>query len=278
MSNQYRPLLIGAFVVLAAVAVTVAWQVRPGQAQFVNDPAAQADYGQSLQRATNQPRLTVHMSLRSNGPPTKSVGGGGGRSVTRYVVRSWRSSRIAVHERTSSNAPAFLAPVSIVLMNHQLCLSRGGDRWVCSPTHRIADSWYIRAYLLGGLVGNLRFQQGSTTRTGGIRIRFSGGGILGCTPAGAGAGTRKGYTWCSFKRLDSKTKQQRITGQLTIDRHSGLPRRLTASQSLPQHSVSETATFSYGGRFTVGLPAHYVAVPCMSYVPAIHCIELGKAH
>jgi hypothetical protein len=99
--------------------------------------------------------------------------------------------------------------------------------------------------------------------------------MLGCTPAGAGARTLQGYGWCRYGDLDQTQQRNAVTGKLLIDRATLLPRALTARGVGTLSPVNERVSFRRGGHFTVSLPSRARHVPCMSWVPAIHCIELS---
>ncbi len=137
----------------------------------------------------------------------------------------------------------------------------------------------MNAYLLGGWVDHVTFSPTPSPIVGYARpelfLSISGRGLLGCTPAGAGAGTKQGYHWC---RPVDRYGTGAVSAQLVIDRRSGLPLRFTANASAEspawRSSQREDVTFSYTDPVAIRLPRAR-RVPCLSWIPAIHCIELG---
>lgn len=271
-----RPLLVIGSVFAAACAAAVGIYAlghdtaRPIE---VNDPAAQRLYSHSLMLAAKQPHLTVYTETTWT---AQGDLGGIDRVVVTTRIRSagWRG--VSVQNRRTGGLPG--SPFSIILASRTLCVKLEPGGWGCAPAHPVSAAWYIRQYLLGGRVAHVRYWIASRPRRSpSLTIHFAGRGVLGCTPAGAGEGTSQGYRWCRFRDLDQQLQNLPVTGELVIDRASWLPRELTARGAGSLSPVIETAAFQYGGGFTVARPAHGCHIPCMSLVPALHCVEL-RAH
>jgi hypothetical protein len=77
------------------------------------------------------------------------------------------------------------------------------------------------------------------------------------------------YHWCEPSQVQGNPQ---VSATLTIDRRSGLPIAFTATGEQLGKPVTEIATFSLGGP-NIHLPAAR-HIPCLSWVPAVHCIEL----
>jgi len=279
MRTKQNLFLPPAVVRLAGVAVTLLAllagpRVLAGYGQSANGPTAQPLYFPSLQRAISQPRFTLHSSMSFLAQEDL---GGIGRMTDTYRLRYVRPGRMAVAVRRTGGLPFPL--LRIVLANRRLCISSDSGDWSCSPAHPVLEAWYIQEYLLGGWVSDVHVESAHRVTAGQstVTVRFVGRGVLGCTPAGSGAGTSNGYEWCRFGGLDRRLQRWPITGEMTIDARTGLPLRFRARGVGRLSPVLETATFSYGGRFRVVVPAGARHVPCSSWMPAVHCIELGKA-
>jgi hypothetical protein len=260
---------VAALLLTCLSACTPAQSGRPAP---TGDPAARSLFVRALTRAVNQRRLTITAVTTST---YQGDLGGIVHGVTTNRIRPVKGQGISVEDRRTGGLPA--PPIFIILAYHSLCLRLGSGGWGCAHAHRVSAGWYIRQYLLGGRVADLRFTVAPHSRTSpAITVHFAGRGMLGCTPAGAGAGTRQEYRWCRFRDLDRAQQHQPVSGRLVVDRATHLPRLFTARGVGPLSPVIETASFRYAGSFTVRLLAHARHLSCLSWVPAIHCVELHK--
>jgi hypothetical protein len=238
-----------------------------------NSAAAQAAYWQSLGAISHRPRLriteTLHyfvsVAYQTLGPAS-----------TTYHIAYAAPDRVQVDaQRGGGSMP--MPQFRLVLAEHSLCVGFDFEGWTCSPAHHVSIPWYLNAFLLGGQIDHLRYAQRSTfipagyTRRPITQIQIEARGQLGCTPTGAGAGIGRVYHWCEPSQVPGNP---RVSATLTIDRHSGLPVVFTATGEQLGKPVTEIATFSSGGPDIQLPPARHV--PCMSWVGAVHCIELGR--
>ncbi len=237
-----------------------------------NSPVAQAAYWRSLGAISHQSHLRftetlnyfVSVDYQELGP-----------AITTYHIAYATPNRMRV-DVDQAGGRVLALPYGLVLAEHSLCVGSDREGWVCSPVHHISIPWYINAYLLGGEVDHLRYAQRSSFTLAGdkrlpiTQIQIDARGQLGCTPARPGAGIGHVYHWCEPSQVPGNP---RVSATLTIDRHSGLPVAFTATGEQLGKPVTEIATFSSGGPDVRLPPARHV--PCLSWVAAVHCIELG---
>lgn len=238
-----------------------------------NSPAAQVAYWRSLGATSHQPHLqfteTLHYFVSVDYQEL-------GPAFTTYHIAYAAPDRMRV-DVDRAGGRVLAPPYGLVLAEHSLCVGSDREGWVCGPAHHVSIPWYLNAYLLGGQVDHLRYTQRSTlsevgnTRLPITQIQIDARGQLGCTPAGPGAGIGRVYHWCEPSQVPGNP---RVSATLTIDRHSGLPLTFTATGEQLGKPVTEIATFSSGGPDVRLPPARHV--PCLSWVGAVHCIELGR--
>ncbi len=172
-------------------------------------------------------------------------------------------------------SPLFESPFRVVLYGSTVCLGFTVQPLLCSPTHPMSIPAYLSDYLLGGQVDELRFSQAPGLVTSGLRpavtlIRISGRGSLGCTPAYAGAGMKSGYRWCRPVDVHGAGA---VEAMLAIATATGIPIRFTAVGSENGQPNDVRADFSYRGNYAIRT-GRVTPVPCLSWIPAVHCIEL----
>jgi hypothetical protein len=261
-------LVIAGFAIGAYVQLNVSSSTPP------NSLAAEALYWKTLRRLVAQPSLQISETFRQRLPasmlPLRTPGTTFGMSTTTYRIRHTTLGGIDVLKTVRS--PVSVLPFRVVLHGSTLCVGVTYQDLACSPVHPMSIPVYLADYLLGGQVGGLRFSQApGTTRSVVTLIRISGQGALGCTPAYAGAGTKSGYRWC---RPGDVHGGGTVSATLAIATATGTPIRFTATGTEDGQPNDVRADFSYGGSYVIrtGRVTH---LPCLSWIPAVHCIELG---
>jgi len=276
-----------ALVALLSLAVTVALlAVTAGRFGDRSNPmsstaSAERQYRHALEKLATIPRFAMDETILE---PYRDQLGRTAVGRTEYHLLYIHPDRVQVTEDVAGSALE-IGPLRLILIGRTLCVG-DPDRetltkdsgWVCSPTHPVSWPWYVHAYLLGGQVGDLQFVsfrpgEVSGADSGSTRaIGVLGTGHLGCTPARSGGGTQSGYHWC--RRSDIPGSPQ-VTGVLILERRTGLPLTFRAVGPGNEGDVRESATFHVGGKFLIMKPRAR-RVPCLSWIPAVHCVELSK--
>jgi hypothetical protein len=237
-----------------------------------NSAAAEALYWKTLDRVAAAPGFQIRETYVQRVPASKTQLHTGGTTEVSFRIRHISTDAVEVLMRMNSAASEVIPDDRrIVLGQHSLCVGDAETSFeTCSPAHAMQVARYLADYLLGGQVAGIRFSR-TTARSPEplIIIQLRGRGALGCTPAGAGAGTKAGYRWCPSTNVQASS----VSATLSISVGSGLPIAFSASGTKYGEPSSVRATFSYGGRYHVQVQ-NVRHVACLSWLPAIHCIEL----